>query len=281
MAVDQEDSGENTKEETRASATNGPQWLNDLKISLGLLTRVPTFVPSFNKPVPEPLVPGRIAAASRFFPVIGVGVGIIGAIVLAIATFLDLPATVSALLALVAMTMVTGALHEDGLADCCDGFFGAGSRADVLRIMRDSRIGAFGVLGLVFVVGLRWAGLAAVTDESIAAAAMALIAAAGLSRALLPAVMHAVPNAREDGLSAGAGRPDFTTVVWAGSIGLAVALIGLGFAAGLLATALAAAAGAGLAAYALKRIDGQTGDVLGATQQIGETTILLVAAATL
>ncbi len=149
-------------------------------------------------------------------------------------------------------------------------------RSTPLAIMRDSRIGSFGVLALIFSIGLRAAALAALPDTHIAAGA--LIAAHAFSRGLLPAVMLILDPARTDGLAAFAGKPTPPMAGVAAAIGLVLALLALGLGRGVVAVVLAALAVIALASLARRRLGGYTGDVLGAAQQVGEIVMLLVAA---
>jgi len=219
--------------------------------------------------------PGDLARAAWAFPVAGAVVGVIAAIVFAIARAFALPELVAALLAVGAGVLVTGALHEDGLADTADGF-GGSDRDSKLAIMRDSRSGAFGVLALVFSVALRAAALAAV--EGRWAALGALVAAHAVGRGGLPLVMRMLSAARSDGLGAGAGEPDAAGVAWAAGITALIAVVALGLGAGVLALTAAAVVMAAVAALSQREIGGHTGDVLGAIEQGGETTMLLAAA---
>ncbi|WP_142849428.1 adenosylcobinamide-GDP ribazoletransferase [Telmatospirillum sp. J64-1] len=228
-----------------------------------------TFLTRLRLPPLAALPPGGLAGSMWAFPLVGAVVGGIGALVLW-AAGLVLPPLVAALLALAVMALLTGALHEDGLADMADGFGGGRDKARKLEIMRDSRIGSYGVLALVLLVGLKAAALSP-------ALPLALVAAAALSRAVMPAVLHLLPPARDDGLGAGAGTPSAATVWIALALGAAVVLLCLpgwtGFAA-LCAAALAALA---VTRLARRQIGGHTGDVLGALQQITETAVLIAA----
>ena len=183
----------------------------------------------------------------------------------------------SALAALAVSTLVSGALHEDGLADTADGFGGGVTRAQKLNIMHDSRIGVFGVLALVLSIGIRASILAGLLGPWAAAAA--LVAAGSLSRGLLPTVMYLLPPARDGGLAKKAGRPSRDGAVTAALLGSMVALVFLGQVAGLWAIAGAGAAVAAMAWLARRQIGGQTGDVLGAAQQVAEMAVLAAAAA--
>jgi adenosylcobinamide-GDP ribazoletransferase len=189
---------------------------------------------------------------------------------------LGLPPVLAAGLALAAQIITTGALHEDGLADLADGFWGGRDPARRLEIMRDSRIGSYGTLALVVSVGLRWQALAVLAGQGAGLAAVAILAVAMTSRAV-PAVLLAVlPPARSDGMgrlaSGGAGPEVVAAVLLAGLP--ALALSGM-----LPAMALQAAFGFGVARLSLAKIGGQTGDVLGAAQQLAEIAALLVLAA--
>jgi adenosylcobinamide-GDP ribazoletransferase len=183
----------------------------------------------------------------------------------------------AAVLAVAAQVLLTGGLHEDGLADVADGFGGGRSRADKLRIMRDPRLGSFGALALVLALLARIAALIALAGPALAGAA--LVAAGAVSRAGLPAIMASLPPARDDGLAAGAGRPHPLRAAAAAAIGalLAFALLPPGAAAG----GLIGAAGALLliAHLARRQLGGYTGDVLGAAQQLAEIGFLLGALA--
>jgi len=255
-------------EEPRMSSAL-PSWRDDCLIAAAFLTRLPlwrwTEVP-----------PGDLHRAMRAFPLVGLLVGGIGAAAYRVATAAGVPVLAAALLTVLATVLATGALHEDGLADTADGFGGGRDREAKLAIMRDSRTGAFGALALVFSVALRAAALAAIVRPG--AVAEALVAAHAGSRALLPALMNATASARLDGLGATAGRPDEGTVLWALAIGLAVAVVALGFASGTIAAVVTALAVAGLGRLAWRQIGGYTGDVLGTAQQVGEITMLLAAA---
>jgi adenosylcobinamide-GDP ribazoletransferase len=176
-------------------------------------------------------------------------------------------------IALAALVMLTGALHEDGLADIADGFWGAWDAQKRLEIMKDSHVGAYGVIALVLSLLARWAALWLLFEAGGGTALAAVIAAAGLSRATMPALIWALPNARPSGLSQSMGRVEGrVAMIAAGLAGLAALLL-LGWSA-FGAVFWAAAATLGMGALARSRIGGQTGDVLGATQQIVEIAVL-------
>jgi adenosylcobinamide-GDP ribazoletransferase len=240
----------------------------DLKICIQLLTRLPVYISDTQEGF-------SISGASRLFPIVGAIVGIIAAAVLWVGSWFTFPSAILALLALLTMTLVTGALHEDGLADTFDGLGGGLTREQKLSIMRDSQIGSYGVMALLFSFGLRWAALTEITEQGFDVVLMSLIATAAASRAALPAVMHFIPVAREDGLSVGAGKPSFDRAITALLIGVGFLLFLLGFRTCIVAIGLSALVAGMFVYFVAMRLGGQTGDVLGATQQITETTIFL------
>ncbi|HET9067581.1 MAG TPA: adenosylcobinamide-GDP ribazoletransferase [Amaricoccus sp.] len=235
-------------------------------LALGFLTRLPVGRAGHT--------PSRMAAATGYFPAAGLLVGLFAALVLLAASRV-LPPVVALLLATAATCLLTGALHEDGLADTADGIGGGRTPARALEIMRDSRIGTYGALALGLSFALRIAALAAMP---LLTAAAALIAAHAASRATLAIVIATGRYARPEGAGSftagGLSSPRLALALATGLLGIAA----IGPAAGWLA---ALGALAGLAAGLLlsrgfeRRLGGYTGDTLGATQQLSETALLL------
>ncbi len=227
---------------------------DDLLSALTLLTRLP--------------LPGHHPAGARSawaWPLVGALLGLLAAMLASALLALGVPPGPVAAAVLATLALLTGALHEDGLSDTADGLLGGRSRERRLEIMKDSRIGSFGALALVLVVLASWSALEAL----IARGAFwgPLIAAAALSRAPMAVVMAALPPARPGGLSAGTGRPSPTVAGTATGLALVLAILTLGTAA--LAPVLAAVLLPALLALAANRmIGGQTGDILGACQQL-------------
>lgn len=244
-----------------------PGLLAQAHLAFVFLTRLPL-------PDCGMLPPGTLARAMRFFPLVGGAVGALSGLVF-LAAQAVLPAVPAAMLAVLAGVLLTGALHEDGLADTADGLGARGGREKRLEVMRDSRSGAYGVLALVFSVGLRCAALAAA--PSGLAGLGALVAAAAWSRALIPAAMQVMPSARAEGLGAGAGVPDATVAATAAVLGLVLTLVGLGIGAPV-AVLSALVAAWGVVVLARRNFGGFTGDVLGAVQQVAEMAVLVAAA---
>ena len=245
-------------------------WRSDLRAALRFLTRVPV---RMARPAGRRPPPGR---AVRAFPVIGALIGLVAGLVYGIASGLGLPEIVAAVLAVGAGALVTGALHEDGFADMADGFGGGDSRERKLAIMRDSRIGAYGVIALVVVLAAKVGAIADLGGTGLAIAAM--IAAAAVSRAAMPALMLWMQPARSDGLAADVGSPP-AAHVWTGLAVAAVLAVGLLTWSGLVALLIAGLGSAGVAWLADRQIGGYTGDVLGGSQQIAEVLFLLTLAA--
>lgn len=241
------------------------QRLADITGALMLLTRLP---------VPARLPARHGAQGAWAWPLAGLAVGGIGAATAALAAPLGPP--IAAALALAAMAAATGGLHEDGLADTFDGLWGGQTPARRLEIMKDSHIGSYGVLALIFVTLIRWQALAALLAADQWGG---LLAAACLARAPMAVISAALPNARKRGLSAMTGRPAAGTAAAAAALALMIALITTS---APLTMALAAALAAlGLAAVARARIGGQTGDILGASQQFAEAAALAACVAAL
>lgn len=220
-------------------------------------------------------------AMPRMLPVAGALIGAVGACVLLGALAAGFGPWLSAALAIASLTLVTGAFHEDGLADCMDGFGGGQTPERRLEIMKDSRIGSFGGAALMLVLILRVVALATLAErlEPLAAAA-ALVVVGALSRTAALSLMAALPPARLVGSSHAVGRPSAAThrAAWllAGAVALLIA-IAAGLPLAAIAFAFVAAAGIARLMTRLSRrlIEGQTGDVAGATQQFAEIAGLI------
>ena len=239
--------------------------------SLALALRYLTIVPVPAGAHVEPTTLGRAAA---WFPLVGLALGVVVAAGerLLGAVF---PSLLDALLAVTLWKLLTGGLHLDGLADCLDGLVGRDAD-DRLRIMRDSRIGAFGAIGLILFLLLE---VAAVSELSPAARWRTFVAAPALARALPPLVAWLFPAATPLGQGAmfRSGLTG-TRVVAAVALGSVIALAALGLA-GLLAVGLAVVSGLGLGRFFTQRLGGVTGDVLGAVIETAELIVLLTVVA--
>ena len=231
--------------------------LDEFRLALMLLTRLPAGRIEGEAPT--------MAASAWAWPLAGAVVGAIATAALSMALWLGLPPLPAAVLALAAGVLASGAMHEDGLADLADGFGGGGTRERKLEIMRDSRIGSYGVVALILSLAFRAGAIAALAPQG---AGWALIAVAAASRAAMPALLAALPPARADGLGKAASAAAVPAMP-AAIIGLAI-LLPLGLGSALAVAVGVALTAAALAALARQQIGGQTGDVLGAAQQTAE-----------
>ncbi|MCW2235872.1 adenosylcobinamide-GDP ribazoletransferase [Azospirillum canadense] len=245
------------------------RWTADLALAVVFLTRIPLRLSG-------PLAEDAHARAMGWFPLVGAGVGLAGGAVYALTAALHLPPLPAALLVLGTLVWLTGGLHEDGAADVADGFGGGRDKARKLEIMRDSRVGSYGVLAIVFSIALRASALTALAEPR--AVLLALAASGALSRGGMAVIARTMDPARADGLAARQGRPVVATVALSLALAGAVTLAALGPAAPV-AVLVAALAGAAVAWQARRQIGGHTGDVFGAAQQATEAAVLLALAA--
>ena len=234
-------------------------------------------------PVPSSdaaIAPDWLSRCVKYFPVVGIGIGLVSAVVLLLADRIWGP-VVASLLAVAASIIVTGALHEDGLADAADGLGGGSSVEKRLAIMKDSRIGTYGTLALAFSLSLRVTALAEMPAWTAAAALISAHAAARITPVF---VMNALPYAGDTAAmkvsyneaSVSAHDRGFALLVVLCAL-LPLALVSIpSVVSGLL---LGAALAAAVALWARKRINGYTGDVLGAIEQVFEIGFLLGVAA--
>jgi len=237
----------------------------DIAAALALLSRLPISADHT-----------RGAAAAWAWPIAGAVIGALAGLAGVIALAIGLPPALAAGLALATGAIVTGALHEDGLADTCDGLWGGWTRERRLAIMKDSHIGTYGATALILSLGLRWAALA--TLFAAGHGFLALIGTAALSRLPMVVLAHRLPPARPGGLSAQTGAPGATTTAIALLATLVIAIPCLGLAT-VPALVAVTATTLGLGAIARARIGGQTGDILGAAQQLAEIAALATLAA--
>jgi adenosylcobinamide-GDP ribazoletransferase len=225
--------------------------------------------------VPIPGAPSREGpgAAAPWFPVVGLAIGGVVFAVDRLASTLFVP-LLTALVTVTVWKLVTGGLHLDGLADCLDGLVGR-DPAQRLAIMRDSRIGAFGAIGLVLVLLLT---IGAVGGIEPRARGGALVLAPVVGRAMSPIVGRIFPAP-----ASGHGASFRAELGVAAPIVAAIVALTVAFAAmgphGIVALGLAAAAALAWAAFMTRRLGGVTGDVHGAVVELSELAVLLTAAA--
>lgn len=247
-----------TAEASRPSWRRG--W-DGLLLALTFLTIVPLRVPADHQ---------GGTAAPAFYGLVGALIGLAGGAVLAALEPAVGPLAAS-ILAVAFIVVLTGGLHQDGLADCADGLGVRGDRERRLAVMRDPAIGSFGTLALVLWALLLTTSLAQLeTGEAVAA----LVAAGAIGRSA--ALVHArwTPPARTDGLGS-AFAPSTAAVVLSGLTAIVAALVGDAASAG--AAVLAGLLVAALVSWFSRRaVGGRTGDTLGATVVLAELTVVLV-----
>ena len=244
-------------------------------IAVQFLTRVPV-------PRAVGFEPDWLNQSARHFPAVGAGVGAVAALVL-VAAVQVFPPAVAVGLSMAATLCLTGGFHEDGLADTFDALGGAVSRERALAIMKDSRIGSYGAIALVIVLGLKAATLTSLAAVSVAQAVAALLLAHTASRSAAVLLMRTLAYAGDvDHAKAKPLAQRVSTRGAAVALGwLVLVSVGLvwiapgpavGVAVGLSLGGIGALACAG---WLRRRLGGYTGDGLGATQQITELLVLL------
>ncbi|MES2432750.1 MAG: adenosylcobinamide-GDP ribazoletransferase [Pseudomonadota bacterium] len=249
--------------------TNLRARVAEVQLAVMLLTRLP---------VGRMADPPAIGAAVWAFPIAGALVGWISALVLYAALVAGIAPTLAAGLALIAGVLTTGGLHEDGLADCADGFGGGRDRARKLEIMRDSRIGSYGGLALILSLGLRWQALALLAADHPFMAISAVIALAVCSRVGLAFALLWMPAARSDGMGKMASATNLPCALAALAMGIFITVGMLGPVLALWVMLAQIVVQFAFARIALRQIGGQSGDVLGAMQQLAEVAGWLVLA---
>lgn len=233
--------------------------MNGLRLALGFLTALPV------RP-PGALRPGDLGRAAAWFPLVGLALG--SALWIAYHDLsVGMPQEVTAALVVAGWAVLTGGLHLDGLADCCDGLLGSADREHRLAIMRDPRRGAFGVAGVCLLLLLKFAAVAGMADGR----GLILVPVLGRSATLVVARLR---PARAEGLGATMQRE---LRGWVVGLSLAISTLGAAWFGGRGAAALILAhlTAIGVGALARARLGGQTGDVLGATCELAEGAALL------
>ena len=221
--------------------------------------------------------PAWLHHASRYFPLVGSVVAAVTALVYLAAAHLW-PAPVAVLLSTAAGIYLTGAFHEDGFADMCDGFGGGMTRERVMEIMKDSRIGTYGAVGVGLLLALKCTLLSMMQP---AAAIAALLLAHPLSRLAASSLIWKLDYARDEGKAKPMAQEMSSAEFAIGAACAAIPALYLGVLGYLSWTTIAvcvlgaAAAALWLGAKFVRRIGGYTGDCLGAVQQVSEVVIYL------
>jgi adenosylcobinamide-GDP ribazoletransferase len=250
---------------------NATDFIADLARSVAFLSRIP---------VPDRFFLGQsgsFSRAVRAFPLAGALIALVPALVLYTLSQTG-DALVTSLIALSLMVLLTGALHEDGLADAADGLGGGRDREHALAIMKDSRIGSYGVVAMLLSFSLRAASLAALARFDSSLAAVSMLAAACLSRSVMIWHWSVLPPARTNGVAVAIGAPERGSrnlaLLIGGVMGLIFIASHLGIPVAIFAILVCAAAGQFFTAFVRRKLGGHTGDTIGATQQVSEIVLL-------
>lgn len=237
------------------------------RVALSFLTRIPVGAAAYDA--------DAVGRSASWFPVVGAGLGL-GAVGVLKLGLVYWPAPVAAMVAVTLWIAATGGLHQDALADTLDGFGGAFERQRVLEIMRDSRVGVYGALGLILAVGLRWTALVGYAGH--ASMIGWVVTAGATSRWCSLCVGWWLPYARGPGQGLGRAVSDGVgrwTVFFATAVTLCIggALLG-----GLVLVSMGVGllVAAAMGAWMKRRIGGATGDTLGAVTEVAEVVILMV-----
>lgn len=233
-------------------------------------------------PVPEEFFysdDGQMDETSGYFAVAGAFIALPLAIGASLLAALDVNSILIAVLLVASLSFATGGLHEDGLSDCADGFWGSSKRDKILAIMKDSRLGTYGTLALIFSILIKITAISLILENLNAFTGfMLILIACAASRGIMVWHWSELPAARSDGVAVGVGEPSDTSLKL---IMISLAVLGLlaFLFAGFLAAALAIILAAGISFYFTKltdkKISGHTGDTIGASQQLSEIAILI------
>jgi len=263
----------NTQQSNTTSAQQGISEWTYFYAALMFYTRLPA-------PKDTPHSQEILDGSRKYFPLIGI---IIGAISVTVFLFFQLffPNTVSVALAMVAGFLATGAFHEDGFADSCDGLGGGWEKEQVLRIMKDSRVGTYAVVGLLSLLAIKFLALLELSNTSLSALVFCVIGAHTTSRLFASMVIESYDYVRDikqskakPATNARLSSQDTHTTFIIGAMPVLILLF-VAFIPTLFALVAAFACASAFARYSKKRIDGYTGDILGAIQQLSELTFYL------
>jgi len=241
--------------------------IRDLAVAITFFTRLPW-------PIQGDVGPADISRSSRYYPIVGLLVGLAVALVYRL-SLVFVPPLLAATLAVVASIVVTGGFHEDALADVADGFGGGYTRERKLEIMKDSRLGTYGTLAALLALLVRIQAIATLSPDQ---AIPALMAVHALSRIGIVWMLRLLPVARREGLGADAHRLSWVEPIMASLLGMGIGWLTLGVQAWLPLAAVALGTVL-ISRLSMDHIGGITGDVLGSAQQVGELFALLALAA--
>ena len=243
--------------------------IQDILAAFMLLTRIPINWEKVSGEAPN------LGRAMWAYPIVGLAVGGLSAAVYYVVFSIGMPALLAVFLALISAILITGAFHEDGLADVADGFGGGLTREKKLEIMRDSRIGTYGGLALIMAILLKGASLSQLPPLM---AVKALVISATVSRAMIIVAALILPPARKNSLATEAGKPSVGVCLTAFTAAGATGFLLAGLTASLYLTASTLVITLLFCRLAYRQVQGFSGDILGATQQLAEISVLVTLA---
>jgi len=238
-------------------------WIHSIQRGLGFFTRLPS----------GHYDPAALGESAAVFPVIGLIIGALASLFIAFATFIHLPPTIGILLGISAAIIITGGLHEDGLADTADALGARGDREKRILILKDSRIGAFGAIALILALLIKLETLSGLPSSWHTMTYF--ICAHILGRGILPTVMRSAPLMSNEGMAAAAGQPSVTAARTALIISFILVLLLMGPVKSIVAFGAAILTGLLLIRIAYRIFGGYNGDVLGAIEQCVELAVLI------
>lgn len=258
-------------------------YLANVARAVRFWSRLPVPVLAFET---DPHAPPAMETLAPAVPVAGALIASTGAICLLASTSLGLPTWPGAIVAVAVTVLATGAMHEDAVADVADGFGGGRTVEGRLAIMKDPRLGSFGVAALSLSLMLKVALVAGLCEAvGVIDTAVVMIGAGSLARILGLWPLVALPAVRSAGAGAAAGQVGLpawlTGAVPGGIIAVLAALTVVGFVPAILAVGAGFLAATAMAGLALRAIGGQTGDVCGAATALAELAFLAVVLAPL
>jgi adenosylcobinamide-GDP ribazoletransferase len=243
-----------------------PNFIRRPLVAIQFLTRLPV-------PLKSATSEEELGQASAYFPMVGIMVGAAAAAVFLVAQYV-FPLPICVFLAIVFATFITNGFHEDGLADTFDGFGGGWTKDRVLEIMRDSRIGAYGSLALIFLVLGKYNFLSSLPPRQIW---RWLIVAHTASRWTILPLSASLPYARADGQGKLVAKQIGVSAILIGSVTLLITLLLLPWRAAAAAFVVTVLVTVLCGVYYRRRLNGVTGDCLGATNQLTEVLLYLTA----
>tara|TARA_Y100001978_G_scaffold70122_1_gene62976 strand:+ start:160 stop:951 length:792 start_codon:yes stop_codon:yes gene_type:complete len=242
--------------------------LEDILLALTFFTRIPIhFTVKYHR---------TLMQACWCFPLIGAGIGLVGGTFLYLLLVIQIPVAISAVITICFIMVLTGALHEDGLADTVDGLGGGEDKKSKIEKMRDSRIGSYGVLAILLLTLIKLnAIISLATGKPYEIAILSIICAHSLSRFSIIIIPYFSIPASNEGLARYAGKPAARGIIGSFLLTSILILILLPFDQAILSAVLAILVAGAVGLLANFQIKGYTGDILGAAQQVSEVTVLV------